>query len=326
MDYLSIRNGNGKGVYKFNTNGEKSRILSKFSGCSTRVFPISMLKEACEWAGVEKPVSEDMNNWAITRVIQNIDTIQPIVQNIENKENIEYKNTKVETTNLIQQNKIEKNNINREKENDTQSMTTNTNNDTQTNIFSSKHIPTDFEHILEIYKKLGSFMLKVTMTDGEELCVVPDIYWYFSKDARKYRVEEKVLEKDSLNCLSMKDIILKDAEIFRKNKTGPKNPVFGEIISPEMFATIPKTKYLAFGNLIYFTDCNFYSYEEKIDENKRIYLVAKRNEDKTKLNITINVNNIKNICIIEDKQKISTREFTNLLKKLQKEREKDKTK
>lgn len=376
MDLLAIRNGEGQGVYKYNTNGEKSRILSKFSGCSTRVFPEYMLEEACVWAGVDSLVSEEINLWAITK-----NAIHPNEKNIENIENNEDNNnqfTKIENIICIEkQQEIisddvkevveqKQENIFEEKKSVVMSNMENTKNSMalfskkmestkekgkeeqkkeekiienidkskKDNIINNekevvkdnlpKHTPTSFEHILDVYKKIGSCMLNISMNDGEEYCVIPDTYWYLSKDDRKYRVQEEPLPSCLITCTYLRELILKECSIFKETKTGPKNPVFGEIIAPTMFATIQKTKYLAFGDLVYFSDANFYTYVEKKDENERIYLVAERNTDKRKKDVTINISNIRKITIIPDTQKIEYREFMNLLKKVQKEKELEK--
>ena len=393
MNYLAIRTEQGKGVYYFNSNGEKSRILSKFPGSSTRVFIEEMKKEACEWAGVEDIVSEETNKWATTKNnnipyfetnnttnniennhieeinetnISNDKTIIKEVEeyilkatkkekneneNLKNKKNdnktknknkrdfnkLEDEDTHFEEISLENKETIEDTN---KKSKEVYKQTTNNkqkeildkkeNGEIENEIESEKqnsikHIPTNFEQILDIYKRLGSCMLSIEMISGENYCIIPEGYWYLSKDTRKFRTNEKNIPYELLTCNYLREIILEDAKTFKETKTGPKNPMFGEIVSTDMLAYIPKTKYLAFGNLIYISNANFYEFEELIDkETNRPCILAKRNNLKDKINITINSYDIKKISIIENKQKIETKEFFNLLKKVQKEKELEK--
>ena len=354
MAYLAIRNGEGQGVYIFNTNGEKSRILSKFPGSSTRVFTEDLKENACKWANVEDIVDEEKNKWAITKVQSTIIKEEIMEEEIiedkekgivieedleefskEDKKSEEKKviknlpegkedtpiptKTKKEKEKEKVQNKVEETNKIETIENK-EKQTIISNNE----VMIGKHVPTDFERILEIYKKMGSCMLKLETNSGQEYCIIPETFWFLSRDARKYRANEESIPIQLLNSNYLKEVIYRDCKIFRETGTGPKNPVIGEILSTNIFSYIQKTKYLAFGDLIYFNDVNFYNFIEALDEENRPCWIAQKQDIDSRKHVTIHTSNIKSISLLPNPVKIEGREYTNILKKAQKELELEK--
>ena len=183
--------------------------------------------------------------------------------------------------------------------------------------FSPEKKVSDFSRILDIYRKGGPCMLSVTMKDGREYCLIPDTYRYIAEDARKYIVPENGrIPAAELSCGGLAARIADECPVFRETKTGPKNPVFGEIVSPEIFGSFPASEWQEEDGLLWIGNAGFPS--EKTEETEsgagRIVLVPCT--DPAFLSVTVCLSDILTVRRVSDRLTVEGHEFSVYLRKV----------
>ena len=340
MDYLAIRDSECKNVYYFKTKGEKGRILSKFPNASNRVFLEDEKDLAIRWAGVDRIATEEENLWAITKQpkiaekkeeIKNVveDNTTSITKNVETT-NINKKDNE-ENTNIIEKKsddnsmlmflekmtKIDKQDNDNEVKKDVVNKTNEENKCQEENTI--KHIMSDFEKIVEIYKKNGIKLLEVTINNGNRYCLLTDDLYYISN----FGTLPIDVPFASLNEKDLKELVF--SIIDDKKANGEKNISFNTLLSLDMFEKINKTKYLAFGDLVYASDLNFVQ-QNRVNKDIINYSLE---DDIEKKHITFNTSSILSIkpCDVNSFNYIvREKEFSTYIKKALKQLEKQKLK
>ena len=302
MEFLAIRDDGCKNVYYYNTKGEKGRILSKFPKASNRVFLEEDIEEAKKWAGVERIATEEENLWAITKQPKvNIEEVKESIVEDTKEKDISFTNKTIEHINQNEENICVDKAIEENKNTDDKQV---------------KHILSDFEKILEIYKKNNIRLLEITLINNEKFCfLVDDVYYFHSFLDKTFDYPISHMNEQTIK----KNIV----EMMEKDKEeGKKNISFNGFLSFEMFNRIPKTKFLAFGDLVYVNDVNYIF--ENVFDNEVSYSFDNR---ETLKNITFTTNNILNIKPLDTSAYsylVREKDFANYIKKQIKAQEKAK--
>lgn len=109
-----------------------------------------------------------------------------------------------------------------------------------------KHIPSDFEKIIELYKKSNVKIVDVQLKNGMIITILVDDLYYISNlgDSKEF-----ANPLAAYNEKALRDEIV--AMVEKCKIGGKKGDIFNNHINFEMFSKVTKTKYLVFGDLVF---------------------------------------------------------------------------
>ena len=201
--FLAIRSENGYGIYEFGNKNEKTKILNKYPGCSCATFPDRTKAE--NWLNTSK-IKYNKDDMIAYKSVKEKSLAVVEDNDILIKE-LTKENKKEETKNLISTKKEPEPPKENKKE-----ITT----------LKTGYLKSELEKILDKYKSLGKKAVIIEFTDGSDVHLILEDFFYIKKNKFTF------LDLDNVIYDLETRIGLKDVEISFQNL----KKMFKETIEP----------------------------------------------------------------------------------------------